>query len=127
MKKLLKVLCVIALAMAAGFAALYGFVWHEYHYYWEAEPKVEPVWEISYRIRELLNNRQELPTSLDELLATIEPGQLAKIKTYPMIWRPDSDPMFVIKINDKHGFQIDRGGSPSWLWKKEQVNNFFPP
>ena len=126
MKKALKILVILLLILVSGFGAFYGYMWYRFHHYWEAEPKVEPVWAIAGQIRVRLDNRYELPKSLDELLATIEPAQLAKIKDYPMIWRPDADPMFVIRINEKHGFQIDRGGSPEWIWKRAQVNEYFP-
>ncbi|MES2598108.1 MAG: hypothetical protein V4662_22430 [Verrucomicrobiota bacterium] len=126
MRKSLKILAILLLILASGFAALYGYIWYRFHHYWEAEPKVEPVWAISHQIRQRIHDRLELPKSLNELIATLEPAQLEKIKDYPMIWRPDSDPMFVIRINAKHGFQIDRGGSPAWIWERAQVKEHFP-
>lgn len=126
MKRGLKFLATLLLILASGLGGLYGFIWYQFHHYWEAEPKVGPVWELAGNIRILFIEQQPLPRSLDELLANLDPAQLAKIRDYPMIWNPDSDPMFVIRINEKHGFTIDRGGSPSWLWQREQVSKHFP-
>jgi hypothetical protein len=126
MKRGLKFLAILLLILALGLGGLYGVFWCLFHHYWEAEPKVGPVWEVAYHIRDHLDQQQPLPSSLNELLAEIDPAQLAKIRDYPMIWQPDSDPVFVIRINEIHGFIIDREGKPSWLWKREQVSKHFP-
>ena len=126
MKRVLKIFAILLLIMAAGLACIHGFIWYQFHHYWEAEPKVEPVWGLAGHIRIRFNEQRPLPRSLDELLANLDPAQLEKVRGYPMIWNPDSDPMFVIRVNEKHGFIIDRGGSPGWLWQREQVSKHFP-
>lgn len=139
-KRVLKIFAILLLILAMGLVGLYGFIWYQFHHYWEAEPKVEPVWEIAGKIHIRFIDQQPLPRSLDELLADLDPAQLAKIRNYPMIWQPDSDPIFLIRINEEYGFAIDRRGRPSWLWEaavqdgvrrfagdeREQVSKYFP-
>lgn len=126
MKRGLKFLAILLLILALGLGGLYGLSWYLFRHYQEAEPKVEPVRELANHIRDYLDQQQPLPSSLDELLAEIDPAQLAKIRDYPIIWNPESDPVFVIRINEKHGFIIDREGHANWLWKREQVFKHFP-
>ncbi len=125
-KSVLKFLAILLLILASGLGGLYGLSWYLFRHYQEAEPKVEPVRELANHIRDHLDQQQPLPSSLNELLAEIDPAQLAKIRDYPMIWNPESDPVFVIMINEKHGFIIDREGHANWLWKREQVSKHFP-
>ncbi len=96
------------------------------HYYGEAEPKVSAIYAIKTQLHSLHDNKEQWPASLNEILKQIPEYERAKIKDYPMKWQPESDPIFVMKVNKKYGFILDSSLNFQWLWEAEQVNQHFP-
>lgn len=121
-RECVKIALIILGIVCAGLLALQGAGWLMFHHYWEAEPYVEPVYNLAAEIRG--HEKNELPSSLDDLLVKLDPKDIEKLKLKKMYWTPTSNPVFLIKINAKFGFLINQEGQPAWITQKD-LSKYF--